>query len=167
MNKSRDLDFGLWLLYSRTHQLFHKTRGREFTEYGIWGRCAAIVEMATRMGKQATQAAIVNETNFERNTISEQLSRMEKQGIIRRHRDLDRKNAIRVEVTEKGRKVYRDSRNHESINSAFATLTEEEKIQLWRILSKVREKIIKDLDLKKAILYPPSDPGEFLKADSV
>jgi len=161
MDKSKNINFGLWLLYSRTHQLIRKTRAREFDKYGIWGRCAAVVEMAMRMGRNATQAAIVNETNFERNTISEQLSRMERDGIIIRHRDLDRKNAIRIEVTEKGRKIYEDSRNHDSIDSALATLTEDEKLELWRIVSKIREKIIKDLNLKKAIVYPPSDPNEF------
>lgn len=161
MEKSKNLNFGLWLLYSRTHQLIRKTRAREFDKYGIWGRCAAIVEMATRMGKNATQAAIVNETNFERNTISEQLSRMEKDGIIKRHRDLDRKNAIRIEVTKKGEKIFKDSQNQGSIDSAFAILTEEEKLELWRIVSKIRGKIIRDLNLKKAIIYPPSDPGEF------
>jgi DNA-binding MarR family transcriptional regulator len=86
---------------------------------------------------------------------------MERDGIITRHRDLDRKNAIRIELTEKGRKIYRDSRNHESIDAAFATLTEEEKLALWRTLSKIREKIIKDLGLKKTIIYPPSDPEEY------
>ena len=161
MKKPGVNNFGLWLLFSRTHQLFHKARAREFDKYGIWGRCAAIVEMATRMGEHATQAAIVNETYFERHTISEQLSRMEKEGVIAKVRDLNRKNAVRIEVTEKGKRIYRDSQNRESIDSAFASLTEEEKQELWRILSKVREKLIYDLDLKKAILYPPSDPGEF------
>ena len=161
MDKSKDLNFGLWLLYSRTHQLLHKARSREFDKHNIWGRCAAVVEMAMRMGKQATQAAIVNETFFERNTISEQLARMEKDGIINRYRDLEKKNAIRIEVTEKGRKIHRDSQNRESIDAAFSVLTEEEKLELWRMLSKIRGKIIKDLNLRKAIVYPPSDPNEF------
>jgi DNA-binding MarR family transcriptional regulator len=142
--------------------LIYKYRSREFKKYGIWGRCAAVLEMATRMGEQATQAAIVNETHFERNTISEQLSRMEKDGIIDRRRDLNRKNAIRIEITEKGREIFKSSQNRESLDSAFSTLTEEEKLELWRIISKIRENVIKDLNLKKAIKYPPSDPREFL-----
>ncbi len=161
MDKYNSFNFGLWLMYSRVHQLINKSRSREFDAYGIWGRCAAVVEMATRMGKNATQAAIVNETNFERNTISEQLSRMERDGILIRHRDLERKNAIRIELTEKGEKVFKDSLNRDTIDSAFEILTEEEKTQLWRILAKIREKVIGDLELKKAILYPPSDPDEF------
>lgn len=161
MNKQRNINFGLWLLFSRTETLVGKARYKEFDKYGIWGRCAAVLEMAIRMGEKATQAAIVNETHFERHTISEQLSRMERDGIIKRFRDLDRKNAVRIEATEKGKNIYKDTLHRESINSAFALLTEEEKLELWRILSKIREKAISDLGLKNAIIYPPSDPDEY------
>jgi len=162
MEIQNTLNFGLWLLFSRTHQLMHKTRQKEFEKYGIWGRCAAVLEMTARLKDGATQAALVNETYFERNTISEQLSRMEKKGAIKRIRDLGRKNAIRIEMTEEGKKIYQNTLNRESINSVFSVLTEEEKLEMWRLLTKVREKLISDLDLNNATLFPPSNPTEYV-----
>jgi DNA-binding MarR family transcriptional regulator len=160
MSTPKIYDFGLWLLFSRTHNLLHKARTKEFEKYGIWGRCAAVVEFTSRWGNQATQATLVNETFFERHTISEQLTRMENNGFIKRVRDLNRKNAVRIEMTDKGRQLLQGARNHDSIISAFETLTEEEKQELWRILSKMRAKLIEDLNWKNAILFPPSNPDE-------
>jgi DNA-binding MarR family transcriptional regulator len=162
MDEPKDLDFALWLLLSRTHQLIRKIRHKEFKEYKIPGRSAAILELTSRLGEDATQAAFVNETYSERQSISEQLSRMEKQGLIKKVRDLGRKNAVRIEMTDKGYELLKDASIRKSLRDSFTSLSEEEKSELWRILSKIRGKALKDMELKNATRYPPDDMEEFL-----
>jgi MarR family transcriptional regulator for hemolysin len=162
MKRDKDIDFALWLLISRTYLLVHKARMKEFDEIGIWGRSAGIVSMATRLGENATQSAIVKETFNERNSVSEMLSRMEKDGLLVKHRDLNRKNAVRIELTKKGKEVYRETLKRQSIKDAFTALTEEEKLAFWHILVKIRGKLLELLKMDNVVLYPPSDPENIL-----
>ncbi|MFC1920526.1 MarR family winged helix-turn-helix transcriptional regulator [Chloroflexota bacterium] len=163
MDESKDIGFGLWQLLNRTRQLMYRARKRELHQYGVTTRSAAILEMTTRLGKKATQTALAKQTFTERHVVSEQLSRMEKEGLIIKIRDLERRNEVRVEATEKGKEVLRNVVIHQSINDVMSVLNNEDKLDLWRILSKLRESGIANLQLNSdsIMIYPPSDPGDF------
>ena len=81
-------------------------------------------------------------------------------GLVRRVKDLDRKNLVRIVITKKGYNLYLKIEEQKSIDKIMSVLTEEEKLELWSILAKIRGQAVKELGIKKLDLYPPADPSE-------
>ena len=160
MNEIKDLQFGIWRLLNYTRRLIHQARKKELAQYGLTTRRSAILEIATRLSGKATQSEIARQLFAGRHVISEQLTQMEKDGLIVKVRDLKRKNEVRVVATEKGEEMYRKAAIHQSISDAMSALTEGEIYILWGIMSKLRERSLSNLGLDQDSLniYPPSDP---------
>jgi len=74
---------------------------------------------------------------------------MEKEGLIRKVKDLDRKNLIRVVVTEKGQRAYEQSTKREVIHRIMSSLSEEERQQLSSCLQKLRSKALAEFDMER------------------
>ena len=113
-----------------------------------------------RLKGHATPAAISRQLFWELHSVSEQLSRMEAKGLVRKVRDLGRRNLIRAEVTAKGVEVYRESSRRRSAREIMSVLTKDEQHQLWALLAKLREKALHELGARGSDPFPPSDPGE-------
>lgn len=69
-------------------------------------------------------------------------------GFERKVKDLDRKNMVRIELTEKGLELYRKSSRRESIKSIVSILSSDEQTELRFLLSKLHDKALKHLGLK-------------------
>jgi len=150
-------DFLLWLLLNRTRYLVDRARQKELRQFGISARVAGVLFTILKSGNSIRQTELVRELNMEPQSISELLSRMGKQGLIKTFRDLDKKNQVRVEVTQKGLDVYGMSTNRKSVTDIMSVLTQNEKEQLWGILSKIRDKSLNHLQMEKSTLFPPSN----------
>lgn len=154
----------LWQLLRRTALAIGKAREKELVELGISVEMAAmlmtIVTIAA-LGTQAIPATIAKTLLLEPHSVSQQLSKMEKMGLVRKTKDLERKNLVRVELTETGRDLlHKSMERRRSIKKIMSVLTEDERRQMWNSLAKLRDAAIKDLGVKKPILYPPSDISE-------
>ena len=158
--ESLSINFTLWQLLHRSFGAVNKVRQKELDLYGITMRQSAVLGAVLRSGEQETPTELAKQLFLEINTISEQLKRMEADGLIRKVKDLNRKNLVRIEVTEKGRKLYRKTLNRKSIDYIMSVLTEEEKLELWSILVKLRGQAVKKLGIKNLALYPPVDPAK-------
>jgi len=157
---SADANYGLWTLLLRTRQLMYKARERELHKCGISPLSSGVLLTVLRLGEEATPSRISRDLFLEPHSISEHLKRMEKEGLVRRVKDLERKNLVRVELTPKGVKSYNESCARESIDTMMSVLTSREQMELWRILSKLRGAALKytGMKMKEADLYPPSNP---------
>ena len=149
---------GLWQIMARTNHIVVKLRQKELRQHGITMNEAVMLFTAMRLKKQATPATMSRELFWEPHTVSEQLKSMEKKGLIKRVRDLERQNLVRVEVTEKGHKAYDKSCEWESTRKTLAVLTNEEQLQLWSLLAKIRQGAMLQLGLNGSVPFPPSDP---------
>ena len=85
---------------------------------------------------------------------------MEKEGLIEKVRDLERKNLVRVAATEKGNEVFLKTTERGTIKDITSVLTPEEQKQLWSLLAKLRGQTMKILGIKDWEYYPPSDPNK-------
>ena len=56
---------------------------------------------------------------------------------------MDKKNLVRVTMTEKGKKTLKNSMKRESIRKTFAALSKEDRKQLYTQLEKLRAKGLK------------------------
>jgi len=150
----------LWQLLERTARVIAKAREKELQEFGISGDMTAVLFAIAALGKDAIPATIAKILFLEPNSISQQLSKMERLGLVRKSRDLARRNVLHVELAEAGREAYRKSARRRSTKKIMSVLTENERRQMWISLAKLRDASIKELGVKKPILYPPSDPSD-------
>jgi len=152
---------GLWQILARTDHIVSKVRQKELHQYGINMNEAIILFSALRLGRLATPANLSQQLFWEPHTVSEQLKSMETKGLIRKVRDLGRRNLYRVEVTEKGLEAYRQSARRRSTRKTMSVLTKEEQTEMWTILAKIREMAMRQLGLHMSEPFPPSDPAKF------
>ena len=96
-------------------------------------------------GKKATPAEIARELYREDHTISVLLTRMEKEGFVKKIKDLERKNQVRIILTSKGRRVYNQSKTREYMHSIMDVLPEGERKQMIVNLTKIKDKASEEL----------------------
>jgi DNA-binding MarR family transcriptional regulator len=88
---------------------------KELNKYNLPVRQSTILMVLDALGENSIPAEISRWVFREQHSISDFLKRMERDGLIRRAKDLDRKNMIRVTITEKGREAVHNTKKMESI----------------------------------------------------
>jgi DNA-binding MarR family transcriptional regulator len=81
---------------------------------------------------------------------------MARRGLVKKVKDLDRKNLVRVVMTEKGKKTYDLSTKRGPIHRIMSSLEEEEKKIFRSSLEKLLVKARKEIGLDRDEL-PPSE----------
>ena len=150
---SVDGNYELAVLLAQARDAVMKARRKELTRYHISPRQSAVLYYIQAIGERATPAEISRGIFRESHSISEILGRMEKQGLLRRVKDLSRKNMVRVELTEKGLEACNHSEKRASIDKIFSALSKEERQQLRSYLERLRDKALR-LIQKKRPLFP-------------
>jgi len=149
-----DQDYNLWVLLNQVHTFMLNARETELMEYGTTTMQAAALFIANAIGETATPAAISRWFLRKPPAISGLLDRMEKAGLLVKVKDLPKKNWVRITLTEKGQKAYKQSLKRKSIHQITGCLSEEEREKLASILIKLRNKATKVLDYKQKIPFP-------------
>ena len=103
----RDPDYDLWLLLAQTRHAMSGARQKEVAKYNITGRQAAVLHILNNVGYEATPARIARWLLRQDHTVFEGLKRMEQKGLIRRVKDLKRRNMIRSMRNDGLRKIIR------------------------------------------------------------
>lgn len=108
-----------------------------------------IIHLARKDG--VTQLDLVKLTHLKPPTVSVTLGRLEKLGFITRAPDPGDQRAVRVYLTEKGRELDRSTlkRIRETDEILMKGITETESLQLMSLLKKIRDNMIKDLDISE------------------
>ncbi len=150
-----DQDYNLWVLLARTREAMFKARRKELDRYNIPPRQAAVLFVIEAIGDKAIPAEISRWLARESHSVSELLGRMEKQGLVQRIKDLDRKNLVRVVLTEKGRKAYYQVMKRESIHKIMSVLSEEQRQQLRSCLQTLGNAALKELEIAREMPFPP------------
>ncbi|MFC1867278.1 MarR family winged helix-turn-helix transcriptional regulator [Thermodesulfobacteriota bacterium] len=147
-------DYRLWVLMRLTRDAMAKSREKELRRYGISSRESAVLFIIQAVGDKPTPAEISRWMFREQHSVSTLLNRMEKKGLIKKTKDLDRKNMVRVSLTDKGRQTFDKSSQTESIHRLLSVLSKKEYKQLFSILGILRDRALEDL----AIEYKPPFP---------
>ena len=160
MAESTNFYFALWQLVARTTYIMGRARQRELNQFGMTSRNSAVLCTIMRLGNNATLSNIAQQLVLEVHSMSAQLKRMEKDGLIERISDHRKRNRMRIVVTDKGYELFIKGMERRTINSMMSVLTEEEQRNLWVIMAKLREQSMLELGKANQSLYPPSDPAE-------
>jgi len=137
---STDQDYGLCVLLQQTCKAISEACQQELKQYGISPSQAMALFVIKAIGDKATPAEVARWISQKPHSVSELISRMEKQGLVRKVKDLDRKNLVRVVLTEEGREAYYHSTRRESIHQIMSFLSEGERQQLRHCLQTLRDK---------------------------
>lgn len=153
---SVDKVYILWVLLRQAKDAVFKATEKELRQYGISPEEAAVLSVVQALGNKAIPAEISRWLLREPHTVSGILSRMEKKGLLRKTKDLDRKNLVRVSLTDKGQQAYYQSAKLESFRQIISSLSEDKRQQLSSWLKTLRERALKELGVDQEPLFPPS-----------
>jgi DNA-binding MarR family transcriptional regulator len=150
-----DKDYTLLTSLLQVADIFVKVRERELLTQNLSATSAAILFLVEAMGKDVTPAKISRMLLREPHSVSGILMRMEKQGLIKRAKNMERKNLIRVTLTTKGENALKQAMKKEGVKHVLSKLTEEQRKQLKQSLTTLKEAGMKELNLSpKALPWP-------------
>jgi MarR family transcriptional regulator, organic hydroperoxide resistance regulator len=150
-----DKDYTLLTSLLQVADIFVKVRERELLTQNLSATSAAILFLVEAMGKDVTPAKISRMLLREPHSVSGILMRMEKQGLIKRAKNMERKNLIRVTLTTKGENALKQAMKKEGVKHVLSKLTEEQRRQLKQTLTTLKEAGMKELNLSpKALPWP-------------
>jgi len=123
-----------------------KVGQKEIKEAGITMTQAALLFVVKATDGPATLSEISRWLFRERHTVFALVKQMERQGLVTRVKDLKRKNAFRVVLTEKGEEAYRGAMAKEHvIPDVVSCLSQEERDNLRSCLLKLRDEALSRL----------------------
>ena len=128
------------LLLGRARHLMVKARQKELTPYHISPRQANVLFILYNLGHKATLSELAKHTDRENNTLSIQMTRMERDGIVKKVRETPKSTLISFELTEKGIDTYNFVKISKTIKDIMSVLSEEERQMLIAILKKIIKK---------------------------
>jgi len=152
---SGDHDYNLWVLMRQTRDAMTRARERELEKAGISSIQAAVLFTIQAIGPEATPAEISRRLVREPHSVSGLLSRMEKQGLIKRVRDLPKRNMVRVVMTAKGQHAYEQSTQRRAMHDIMGALTEAERKELGSYLERLRTRAMKIAGIGHELPFPP------------
>ena len=141
----------LWELLARTRQVMFKARTTEIKKYNISATKAYVLSAIADLGEHATPSEIARWHYREQHTISEVLTRMEKEGLVTKKRDSKKKSIVRINLTEKGRELEHKSNERYSVHRIISSLNKEERRQLRCYLEKLLYSSLKELQVSREI----------------
>ena len=149
-----DKDYELWVLFHQTCDAMARAREAELRESGISRIKAAALFVIKTLKVPATPAEISRWLFREPHTVSGLLDRMQKQGLVRKVKDLERKNLVRVVITEKGEEVYQQSREMKVIRKILSCLSTKERDNVKPCLEALRNKALEEVRVGHRLPFP-------------
>ena len=146
-----DKDFDLWLLLDRARYAVYRARELELLRYGMTPEQYKILFLIRGLKENATPAAMARVSLLKPHTISAIVMRMEQKGLLKKTRDLDRKNRIKVSITEKGKELYQLSSKRGPIHRVMKVLSQDERNQLVPVLEKILSEAGKETGVEATI----------------
>ncbi len=150
-----DKDYTLLTSLLQVADIFVKIRERELLPQNLSATSADILFLIDAIGKDVIPAKISRMLLREPHSVSGILMRMEKQGLLKRAKNMERKNLIRVTLTSKGETALKQVIKKEGVKHVLSKLTEEQRRQLKQSLSALKDAGMKELNLSpKALPWP-------------
>ena len=151
----RDLDFELWVLIRQTSTALFRARQRELKPYGVLPRQAAVLQAICSIGKKSTPSKVSRWVFREPHTVSSMLNTMQKEGLITKTRDLEKRNLVRISLTPKGKEIHRQARKRKDVHNIIGHLSQEQRQQLKSALNVIIDEAIKRAGISHKRDFPP------------
>ena len=150
-NSSRESE--IWTLLNQAQHAAERAAETETRQLGIPKMHAEVLSLIKTTEGPVTPADIARLLFREPHTISGLLNRMEKQGLVKRVKDLKRRNLVRVAITDKGEKAHRKIADAEVMHDVLGGLSAKEQDELKRYLEKIRKRALEELRKRQPFPY--------------
>lgn len=150
-----DEEYMLWRFLFQVSHLLAKARQKELTAYRVTPRKAAILLISQATGGQVTAYKIARWLVVEPQTVSEVISRMENEGLVKKIKNHDSRKSVRIQLTDKGQELCREVEKLDSVHKIISSLATEERQELTRILKILRDMARKEIGLVYEMPFPP------------
>jgi len=148
-------DCELWMLLHQTCDAIIKARENALRkQIGISRMQAAALFIVKSVNGPVTPAEISRWLFREPHTVSGLLNRMEKDGLVKKVKDLERKNLIRVAITEKGEEAYQQSGEVTVVPKILSCLSRKKKDNLRAYLETLRKRALEELRVEHELPFP-------------
>ncbi len=144
----------LWAMLNQVYWAMVRATENELRPIGISMIGAAVLFLAKNAKAPATPAQLSRWLFREPHTVSGLLNRMEKQGLIRKTKDLERKNLVRVTLTEKGEKAYQRQSEMRVIRKLLSSLSPKQRDNLMTYLRTLRSRALDELVVRRELPFP-------------
>jgi DNA-binding MarR family transcriptional regulator len=159
--KKEDREYDLWILISRVYHMIAKLRNVEMNKYGILPVQAYMLFIIKAMGNATTPAELSRYVYQQRNSVSDILKRMEKQGLITKEKQSDGNRRVMVKMTKKGKEVLQLSKQREHLHSIMSVLSEEKFRQLESLLEILKDSTNQEFTSYRKTVLPPSQLSKY------
>jgi DNA-binding MarR family transcriptional regulator len=131
---SRDIEHYAWWLIGRARHIMLKARQKELDPYEISPQQAHIIDALYYFGDKATLNQLAKDLDRGAASVSALLSRLEKDGIVKKSRE-NRKSVLKkFDLTEKGINIQKITSQRVSVQKIMSVLSEEQLQQLILML---------------------------------
>jgi len=150
-----DKDYTLFTSVLQVADILFKIRERELLPQNLSATAAEILFLVDAMGENVTPAKITRMILREPHSTSGILVRMETHGLIKRTKNMERRNQIRITLTAKGEKALKQAVKLEGTTGVIARLSAVQQKQLKATLTALKEAGKKELHLSTKVLPWP------------
>jgi DNA-binding MarR family transcriptional regulator len=133
-----DPNFTLWRLFDHTRFMVARLREKELGQFGLTPEQTHILYILSHHEGPASINFIVNVTQRQHHSISTQIDRMTKQGLVSRNRTPEDARRYEVKITKKGQDLL-DKVPRNSVTRSFSVLDEERKAEFRETLKIILE----------------------------
>ena len=132
----------LWVLCHQTHNLVTKCEEKALTAAGLTPQQFGVMMAIKNIKPPVTPTEVAKWLDRSTNSVSMIVDRMEKDGLVRRRRDVRDRRSLRLVITKKGGEAFEQALGPawELIEHVLSSLTREERQILNELLEKMREK---------------------------
>ena len=124
-------------LMGKARHLMERARQKELMPHNISSRQANVMFILYKLDHKPTLNELAKHLDREINTLSSQMTRMERDGLVKKVRENPKSTLLKFELTKKGYDIFENSCKMISTNAIMSVLTEEECQQLISILNKI------------------------------
>ena len=139
----------VWWLIIRMRRLMRAARAKELLQDRITPAEIEALLAVKSIGYKATPTIVSRWLLKQPHTTSTLISRMEKKGFLKRVKDLDMKNQVRIELTEKGQQAYHQAVKRVSVRRILSALSDKELEQLKIYLEKLMVKALAEVGISQ------------------
>ena len=147
--------FNVWILLQHVSRLISRAREKELLKHDVTAEQADALFCMRVIGDKVTPTELSRCIIREPHTVAGLVNRMEKKGLLKKVKDLPRKNMVRLKPTDMGKQVYKITSRRESISKIMSCLSKRELHQLKKILEKLQNRGLDELGMKERPLGPP------------
>lgn len=158
-----DQAYLFWVLFQQAYSAMSRVREKELASLGITSHQATLLAVIFELGDRATPSRISRRMLRKSHTVTELINRAMQMNLIVKKPNPDRKNGVRVVLTDKGRKTCNRMKDMNILRRLISVLPPDQLEYSQSFFKLLRDNALNELVGVKGKWIPPklTDPSYF------